>query len=212
MIDIEQNITENRESFTHSMDAYFAQAETWMDSQWQGTIWPFIRDFDFTVTVDLACGHGRNAAKLLPLSRELHLVDVTPACVEACRRRLADVLGSRVWVYLNDGKSLPRELTGRVTCVYSWDAMVHFDLGVVEKYLAEIARVLRPGGSSFLHHSDLRATPHLVVGPWRDNPHWRSAMSRDDLARAAERVGLTVVQQKPLPWGEIQDCVTVLRK
>jgi hypothetical protein len=48
---------------------YFAEAERHMDDQWRKLVLPFLRlensEIDCAVTVDLAAGRGRTAAKLL---------------------------------------------------------------------------------------------------------------------------------------------------
>jgi hypothetical protein len=47
-------------AYSHRAGAYFSEAEESMPTQWQRTIWPIIENEDFTRTLELACGHGRN--------------------------------------------------------------------------------------------------------------------------------------------------------
>ena len=74
--------------------AYFAEAEAAADMQWATIILPFLQveatGIDLSVTMDLAAGHGRNAAKLLPLAGGLHIVDIHASNVEVCRARFGD--------------------------------------------------------------------------------------------------------------------------
>ncbi len=208
-----QNIEENREQWTSA--PYYDMAERDIDWQWNRQIWPLIRASDFSVTLELAPGHGRNTAKLIALARELHLVDVTPACIDFCRGRFGDRQGAaQIHYYFNDGRSLPEQLANRVTHVYCWDAMVHFELAVIECYLAEFRRVLAPGATAFLHHSDIKNCRAEALGKWIENPHWRAPVAREDVSAAAVAAGLEVTSQTLVPWGggEINDCITMLRR
>ncbi|MCC6320866.1 MAG: class I SAM-dependent methyltransferase [Phycisphaerales bacterium] len=205
-----KNVEETRNS--HSQSRYFANAEQYMDVQWRAKIEPRIRDGDFSSTLDLACGHGRNAAKLLPMCKELWLVDVNDHCIEACRKRFVDAQTVAIHYHVNDGCSLSFIPDGRLTFVYSWDAMVHFDTLVVERYIHEFARVMAPGARGFIHHSNYGAAH--PDSNWLDNPHWRSNTSRDDVARYMTAAGLEIVSQELMPWGHDADldCLTRFRK
>ena len=52
---------------------YYERAEPHIDEQWNTFIWPLISDADFTTTIDLATGAGRNAKKLIPLAQKIYL-------------------------------------------------------------------------------------------------------------------------------------------
>jgi ubiquinone/menaquinone biosynthesis C-methylase UbiE len=192
---------------------YFAAAERHMDEQWRELILPFLRleasGVDCAVTVDLAAGRGRTAAKLLALAGRLHVVDLHPNNVEACRRRFGD--DPRVAYHVTDGWSLPLR-DSAATFLFCFDAMVHFDSDVVRAYLRETRRVLRPGGHAFLHHSNTVAHPG---GDFRAEPHWRNFMSAALLAHYALKEGLEVLRQQPLDWngdGGFIDCFSLLRR
>src|SRR4051812_5392410 len=70
--------------------AYFAEAESAAETQWQRIILPFLQieatGIDLSVTMDLAAGHGRNSVRLLPMAGTLHIVDIHASNVEICRR------------------------------------------------------------------------------------------------------------------------------
>lgn len=92
------------------------------------------------------------------------------------------------------------------------DAVVHFDKTVVEKYVHEFARVMKPGARGFVHHSN-----HGVVAPesnWLDNPHWRSNMTRELFAQYCRDAELEIVSQTLMAWGAHSelDCLSVFRK
>jgi ubiquinone/menaquinone biosynthesis C-methylase UbiE len=208
---LSRNISENKAK--HAATPYFREAEKEMAVQWEWFIEPLIRGGDFGVVLELAPGYGRNTAKLVPLAREMYLADVSEHCIAACRERFGDLAGECVMHYaVNDGCSLPTVPDAAVTFVYSWDAAVHFDKAVVEKYIHEFARVMRPGARGFVHHSN-----YGTVGPdsnWLDNPHWRSNMTADLFTQYCQNAGLRVEKQRLLAWGNIPDldCLSVFSK
>ncbi|AKF86679.1 hypothetical protein MFUL124B02_31255 [Myxococcus fulvus 124B02] len=190
--------------------AYYDEVERLIPAAWEKLIWPMIGACDFSTTVDLAAGHGRNTEYLLPLAQRLHVVDINPENIDVCRRRF-EGRDSKISYVVNDGTSLAGVPTGSVTLVYSFDAMVHFDSDVVRAYLREFARVLAPDAHAFIHHSNYTASP---TGRWMDNPSIRNFMSKELFAHYAHKEGLRVLSQQVLTWDGIPelDCVTLLRK
>lgn len=179
-----------------------------IDQSWQDLIWPRIKDFDFSVVVDVAAGFGRNSAKLLPHAGQLIITDINQTCIEACQQRFQR--HSNVRFIKNDGKSLKEIESASVTLVYCFDAMVHFDSDVVRAYLREFQRILRPGGRCFLHHSNSPAQPGGGLVP----PHSRNFMSKELFAHYSLKAGLQVIEQQVIDWGGAKalDCLTTLRK
>lgn len=191
---------------------YFQMAEPGMEGQWASVIWPRIQDFDFSVTLDLAAGHGRNTSKLKELAKEIYIVDVNQSCIDACRARFGDSLGACKFHYVvNDGCSLTGIPDQSITSLYSWDAMVHFDKLVVRRYVMEFARVLKPGGKAFFHHSNYG---HVAPGAdWRSNPGWRSNTTREFVADSVRDANLELLSQDLLDWdGNAFDAMTICRK
>ncbi|WP_135468627.1 class I SAM-dependent methyltransferase [Crenalkalicoccus roseus] len=186
---------------------YFAQAEPVMARLWAELVHPFLRGCDFTCVLDLATGHGRNAAMLLPLARRLILVDIQPGNIAICRRRFGD--DPRIAYIVNSGYDLREVPSGRVTLLYCFDAMVHFDSDVVRAYLAEARRVLAPGGRAFLHHSNYQGGHD-----WRAAPHSRAFMSQALMAHYARKEGLSVLRQQVMDWGGEPglDCLSLLER
>jgi ubiquinone/menaquinone biosynthesis C-methylase UbiE len=203
----------------HSHDVskgYFTDAEPAMQTQWDKVIYPLIANLDFTAVLDLACGHGRNSEFLRRLTQEIHLLDVNQSCIDACKARFGDELeGTKFHYHLTDGNHLRAVADDSLTLVYSWDSMVHFDKLVVRDYVLDIRRVLKPGGSAFLHHSNFGA-----VSPdsdWAHNVGTRSDMSAALMREYAAEAGLEVVSQhiqgRKEGWGtDDLDCASVLRK
>ncbi len=84
---------------------------------------------------------------------------------------------------------------GSIDAVWSFDVFVHVSPRDQVAYLEEIARVLAPGGTAVVHHSDGRNRGRL---PSRHG--WRSPMSRGLFAALAAERGLKVECQLD-SWG-----------
>jgi len=203
-------------AYAHRAGRYFADSERFIQKQWRNTIWPVIKDCDFTHVLDLACGHGRNTELLRRHATTIDLVDINQSCIDACRRRFGERIENCAFRYhVTNGNSLAAIPTGAITLVYCWDSMVHFDKLVVRDYVAETARILTPGGHAFLHHSNLGA-----VAPDSDhlkNHGSRSNMSAGLMREFAAEAGLTVSFQRLSGrrdgWGlDDLDCLTLLGK
>ncbi|MGA0599051.1 class I SAM-dependent methyltransferase [Enterovirga sp. CN4-39] len=189
---------------------YHEPAEGHMDAQWAWLLTTFFDEhrFDLSNAVDFAAGFGRNTLKLLNAGAgQVTAVDVNPDCIAALKTKLPS---DRVVVVQNSGADLSALESGTYTFLYSFDAMVHFDLEIVIAYLPEFARVLRSGGCALIHHSNYSGNPG---GDFRENPHWRNFMTAGIFKHVAVRSGFEVVEQRIFAWGEPDiDCITVMRK
>jgi len=200
----------------HAGGGYYAAAEPVMEAQWNKVIWPIIQDCDFTNTLELAPGHGRNTELLRRYARVIHLVDVNQSCLDACHKRFGEEReGCRFFYHLTDGNHLAMIPSQAISFGYSWDSMVHFDKLVMHDYLREFARVLSRGGRAFLHHSNYGA--HKPDSDWATNYGTRSDMSADLFRSYAEDVGLKVVFQRLSGisdgWGmDDLDCLSVIER
>ena len=81
------------------------------------------------------------------------VVDMSDKCIDACKRRFRGL--DHVRYHVNDGRSLDAIEDGSIDFVFSFDSLVHAEADVVEAYLAQLERKLRPGGVGFIHHSNL---------------------------------------------------------
>jgi SAM-dependent methyltransferase len=201
---------------SHTEGGYYRDAEPEMDRQWNLLIEPFIRAADFSSVLELAPGHGRNSEKLSKLASEIYLVDVNQTCIDACKARFGDEKnGCKFHYNVTDGDSLPFIRDTSISFVYSFDSMVHFDKSVVRAYLVEFVRVMKPGATGFLHHSNYGAIK--PNSDWAKNHGNRSDVSAKLFAQYCSELGLEVTDQRlhGLKEGrglEGLDCVTVLRK
>jgi ubiquinone/menaquinone biosynthesis C-methylase UbiE len=124
--------------------------------------------------LEIGCGIGRLLKPIADRSGHAIGVDLSEKMVAWSKEYLADTPNARVM--LNDGRSLSGIEDASVDFVYSHLAFQHITLfEVVDAYLAEIARVLKPGG-------------YCRIQNWRDAP--KPAMeSFKDLIRPLLRRG-----------------------
>lgn len=180
---------------------------------WHGSILPRIAGFlPCERLLEIAPGRGRVAQFLLRHCRDYVGVDLAPSAVEHCRRRFDDAPHARFVV--TDGLRLPEVGDGSIDFAFSWDSLVHAGPDVIAAYLGELARVLRPGGAAFVHHStlgDLLEDGQLRV----PNPHWRDAgVTHAMVQELARRHGLACAAQELVQWGSPHptDCFSLLRR
>jgi SAM-dependent methyltransferase len=162
--------------------------------------------------IEIGPGGGRWTQALAPRASRLILVDVSERPLELCRERFADA--DNITYVLSPGSALPGIADGTIDAVWSFDVFVHIAPLDQARYLAEIARVLVPGGVAVIHHADGRNRGML---PSRQG--WRSPMSRRLFAGLAAERKLTLERQLDT-WGPdgrhdlgaFGDAITVLRR
>src|ERR1700728_1528012 len=174
-------------------NSYFADAEAGMESLWKDLVLPFIEGSEFSHTIDLAAGHGRNSVILSTLAERLTIMDIQPGNIEICKQRFSGRTG--VEFVVNNGFDLRPVRDEDVTLVYCFDAMVHFDSDVIRSYLRDTFRVLVAGGRGFFHHSN-----YTGGHDWRMNTGARNFMSKEMFAHYAIKEGLNILSQRVIDW------------
>ena len=136
---------------------------------------------------DLGCGAGRDVEWLAEHGYDVVGVDLSAGMLAEGRRRLpeATLVGA-------DLRALPLT-TSSVDGVWSCSCLVHLDRASCELALAEMARVLRPGGVLYLGLEEGRE-PEWRVEPDGDRRrYW--FWQRPQLVVALEASGLSVGEQ-----------------
>jgi ubiquinone/menaquinone biosynthesis C-methylase UbiE len=95
-----------------------------------------------TDVLEIGCGSGVHARLLAEAGARLTAVDLTPTAVEMTRRRL-ELHGLDAEVIEADAEKLPFD-NASFDFVWSWGVIHHS--ANTDRVIAEIARVLRPGG------------------------------------------------------------------
>lgn len=169
-----------------------ADSAPWVQTFWakESRYRPLFDQLDLTAVVEIACGRGRHTAQIVEQCGQAWLVDSSVDAADDARKRFADHLHVTV-ALSSDGLTLPVP-DGSATAVFSYDAMVHFELLTVASYIAETGRVLLPGGRGLFHHSNYSGNP---TGKIDENPGWRNFMTVDIMAHLLSRSGLRVLSQ-----------------
>lgn len=103
---------------------------------------PIRRDW---TCLEIGCGIGRLMKPIAGRCRRVIGLDISEKMVARSTEYLADTPNAAARV--NDGQSLSGVADGSINFVYSHLAFQHITLfEIVEAYLSEIARVLKPGG------------------------------------------------------------------
>lgn len=190
---------------------YYDDAERWTFLFWdEGTVFRrLFNQLDLSTVIELSCGHGRHSERVAQMTSQLTLLDMHEANLEFCRRRLA---GHRFVRYLKgNGYSLEPIEAASATSIFCYDSMVHFSPDIVQSYMRETARILRPGGMGLFHHSNYPAPMNRHYG---QNPHARNHMTKRLFGSYAGDAGLVVQESLVIPWGGVDnlDCVTLVQR
>ncbi len=144
--------------------------------------------------LEIGPGHGRWSA-LLPNripAGTLHLVDLSPNCIEFCRQRFQ--AHKNIRYYVNDGKSLTDIGDKSIDFCWSFDTFVHVEESEVRPYAKELRRVMKPQSMGAIHH------PGNPTEQQRQNGCRSKLDSRKFAAILAEN-GLHVIRQVS-EWGQ----------
>jgi SAM-dependent methyltransferase len=207
------------------------QGEEWSSAwggsefQWHWSLLPRIDAYIPTATIlELGTGCGRWTQFLKGYCERLVGVDLSQNCIQSCQQRFS--ADSHLTFYTNDGKSLAMIPDGSVDFVFSFDSLVHAEADVLEAYLGELARKLKPEGAGFIHHSNLGAYRYYYsmknmiprgggllqkIG-LVDNDGLRAiSMTADLFETCARRVGLQCISQEIINWSSkrLIDCFSV---
>lgn len=176
--------------------------------QWFWWLYPRVHAYLPAQTVlEIAPGYGRWTQFLVGQSQRLIGVDIAQRCVDACRDRFPSPGCS---FHVNDGYSVPMVEDHSVDFAFSFGSLIHAESDVMDAYVAELARTLKPDGVAFLHHSNA-----LDCGYGAQPPRSHAAtVSATSVARAAEEAGLLPIVQEVFSWGtpveEPISCFSVL--
>lgn len=215
-----ENVAWNSKTWTNY--DWSAGGDEW-SKPWGGThpMWfhyllPRISRFVPAGTIlEIAPGFGRCTQFLLGLCERLVAVDLNERCVEACRERFSGA--PHLELFANDGRTLPMVEAESIDFAFSWDSLVHAAHDPMRSYVQELARVLKPGGAAFLHHSNFAD----CAASWPLEPGQRPPGNRGiDMSARAMRddcrdAGLWCVAQELVPQarkGVFNDCQTLFVK
>jgi SAM-dependent methyltransferase len=131
--------------------------------------------------LEIGPGGGRWTEVIAPRAQRTIVADVSTTVLALVAQRVAGVE-----TVLSPGARLPGVADASVDAVWSFDVFVHVAPADQAGYLAEIARVLRPGAIAVIHHADGRNR-----GALPSRAGWRAPMTTRLFAALAARAGLT---------------------
>jgi len=135
-----------------------------------------------TTVMEIGSGGGR-WTQYLAHAGHLIVVEYNPESFSYLRQRFPDL---RLTTYQTTGAELDGIGPGTVDFVFTFDVFVHLEPEVIGRYLAEIERVLRPGGVAVVHYGDVRKDIAL------HNPGF-SRMTRQTMEELIAATGLRVL-------------------
>ncbi len=95
--------------------------------------------------LEIGCGIGRILRPLAKRFRTVYGVDISPEMIRRAKKRLSDLRNVRLWV--NNGEDLRPLGAGQVDLAISYIVFQHIpDPAVIQKYIEDACRVLKPGG------------------------------------------------------------------
>jgi ubiquinone/menaquinone biosynthesis C-methylase UbiE len=192
------------------MQDYFIDAEKNLDIFWgeTSTFLKYFKMLNLTNVVELACGHGRHVNCYKENADSIILVDILKENIEHCKNRFASE--NKMDYYVNSGCDLSEIESESQTSLFTYDAMVHFEMWDVFNYLKETKRILKNGGMALFHHSNNTENYKVTFATGTGG---RNYMSKDLFAYLCNRAGLSVIKQEIIDWDSPQlDCITLVKK
>lgn len=176
---------------------YYDDAEFGLKEFWSGTSIFNVKfkSLDLTNVLELACGHGRHVPYYIKKANNIILMDVNVENIDFCKKRFEE---SKIKYYVNSGSDFSQISDDSLTAIFTYDAMVHFELYDVASYVRDAYRVLKPGGKILFHHSNNDSDP---LKAWGSQPHARNFLSAQIFAYFADRAGFKILSQDLLDWG-----------
>ena len=180
------------------------------ENLWNKYIFDDIKEFRGKKILEIAPGHGRITQFLSILASELLVVDLNETCIKKTKEKLEHhVLG----YFVNNGNDLSQIRDNSQDLVFSFDSFVHIHKNVIDDYIGEIYRVLKPGGKSFIHHS------WLVGGQDKSflNIAGRADMNPELFKLLVEKHNMKVIEQKTINFAPVgawdgTDSITIFEK
>lgn len=201
------------EYHVEAMDNYFesAEEESSLSIFWDkdSVFYQMFCELDLDNVVELACGRGRHVPRYIENAGRITLVDILDKNIEYCKERFREK--KNIVYYKNDGYDLQDLQSGVYTSLFTYDAMVHFEMLDIFNYLKETERILVKGGKALFHHSNNTENYKITFST---AAHGRNYMSSDLFAYLVNRAGLRIVKQQVFDWRESKelDCLTLVEK
>ena len=195
------NNTDNWSNDGHEWSLHFGTTEI----LWNDFIFDTVKQFRNKKILEIAPGFGRMSQFLAVLAEELQVVDLNENCINKTKDKLKHHISK---YFVNDGKSLNGIESSYFDLVFSFDSFVHMHSNVIEDYIKEINRVLKPNGFGFIHHSWFDGGTDYSF----ENKSGRSNMNPEVFKNLVEKNGMEIVSQTTINFPEVVDVISVFKK
>ncbi len=147
--------------------------------------------------LEIGCGRGVGTEIIFERfgATEVHAFDLDPDMIARARRRLSGYSANRLSLFVGDAAAIKAEDA-------SYDAV--FDFGIIhhvpawQRAVAEVARVLKPGGRFFFEEVTKRALDRWFYRTFLEHPK-TNRFSAEEFIAELERQGI-MVGEKHLEW------------
>lgn len=210
---MERNRNYIAEYHDREMEDYYREAESKDQLQifWneRSEFYKLFSLLNLSNVIELACGHGRHVKQYIDRAEHITLVDILDKNISFCKERF--IGEQKIDYYMNNGHDLKKLGSNVYSALFTYDAMVHFELMDIFEYLRETERVLQPGGLALFHHSNNTDDYRITFSTGTSG---RNYMSAQLFAYLANRAGLNVKDQRLINWNGVNnlDCLTLVEK
>lgn len=147
--------------------------------------------------LEIGCGRGVGTEIIFERfgAREVHAFDLDPDMVARARMRLSGYPANRLTLFVGDAAGIDAEDA-------SYDAV--FDFGIIhhvpawQRAVAEVARVMKPGGKFFFEEVTKQALDRWFYRTFLDHPKTNRFSAREFIAEL-ESQGI-LVEEKQTEW------------
>lgn len=141
--------------------------------------------------LEVGCGRGVGTEIIFKRfgAREVHAFDLDPDMVARARRRLAAYPPERLRLFVGDAAAIDAE-DGSFDAVFDFAAIHH--VPGWRRAVAEVARVLRPGGLFFFEEVTRQALGRRFYRAFLEHPPAENWFGREEFVTELERHGVGV--------------------
>jgi tellurite methyltransferase len=105
---------------------------------------PLLKQKEVRTVLDLGCGIGRHALFFAQNDFEVHALDASKHGLQFLEQTALEI-GVEVHTQFSEMTSLPYD-DNSFDYVLAWNVIYHGNISIVQKTLAEISRIIKPGG------------------------------------------------------------------
>jgi ubiquinone/menaquinone biosynthesis C-methylase UbiE len=146
--------------------------------------------------LEIAPGSGRFTTELIRIASTIDIMDMNEACINLCKERFKYY--DSISYYVNDGMSLEKVKDKKYDLIASYDSFVHIEPAIIQKYVAQMSKLLSKDGIIWIDHSGKGET---------DAGH-RTSMTDELMKQFAKENGLKVISQN---YRNGHDCISILQ-